>query len=196
MATAEQIKQLREATGAGVLEAKKVLDEHNGDMQKAMDILKARGIAKADKKAERSAKDGLVECYIHAGGKLGVLVEVNCETDFVARTDAFKQLVHDVAMQIAATNPKYVTVEEIPPDQAEQQKKTFEDATRAEGKPEAIVAKIVQGKLDKYYAETVLYRQPFIRDDSLTIGDLVKSTIAKTGENIVVRRFARFGLGE
>ncbi len=196
MATAEQIKQLREATGAGVLEAKKVLDEHNGDMQKAMDILKARGIAKADKKAERTAKDGLVECYIHAGGKLGVLVEVNCETDFVARTDAFKQLVHDVAMQIAATNPKYVTVEEIPPDQAEQQKKTFEDATRAEGKPEAIVARIVQGKLDKYYAETVLYRQPFIRDDSITIGDLVKSTIAKTGENIVVRRFARFGLGE
>ncbi len=125
-----------------------------------------------------------------------MLVEVNCETDFVARTDAFKQLVHDVAMQIAASNPKYVTVEEIPPDQAEQQKKTFEDATRAEGKPEAIVAKIVQGKLDKYYAETVLYRQPFIRDDSLTIGDLVKSTIAKTGENIVVRRFARFGLGE
>ncbi|MGB8645790.1 MAG: translation elongation factor Ts [Anaerolineae bacterium] len=196
MATAEQIKQLREATGAGVLEAKKVLDEHNGDMQKAMDILKARGIAKADKKAERHAKDGLVECYIHSGGKLGVMVEVNCETDFVARTDAFKQLAHDIALQIAATNPKYVTVEEIPQGEAEVQRKTFEDATRAEGKPEAIIAKIVQGKLDKYYGETVLYRQPFIRDDGVTIGDLVKSVIAKTGENIVVKRFARFGLGE
>ncbi|MGE5138316.1 MAG: translation elongation factor Ts [Rudaea sp.] len=196
MATAEQIKQLREQTGAGVLEAKKVLDEHNGDFEKARDILKARGMAKADKKSERTAKDGLIESYIHGGGRLGVLVEVNCETDFVARTEEFKQLVHDIAMQVAATNPKYVSVEEIPPAEAEAQRKTYEDATRAEGKPEAIISKIVQGKLDKYYGETVLLRQPFIRDETTTMGDLVKAVIAKTGENIVVRRFARFALGE
>ncbi len=179
-----------------MLEAKKVLDENNGDMGKAMDILKARGIAKADKKADRVAKDGLVECYVHAGGKLGVLVEVNCETDFVARTDTFKELVHDIALQIAATNPKYVSEQDVPEAEAAELRKTFEDATRAEGKPEAIIPKIVQGKLDKLYGETVLLRQPFIRDDSVTISDLVKSAIAKTKENIVVRRFSRFQLGE
>lgn len=196
VATAEQIKQLREQTGAGVLEAKRVLDENKGDFQKALDILKARGLAKADKKSERVAREGVVESYIHGGGRVGVLVEINCETDFVARTEEFKQLAHNVALQIAAMNPQYVSPESIPVELTAAQQKTFEDATRAEGKPDAIIPKIVQGKMDKWYAEACLYRQPFIKDDSTTIEALVKATIAKTGENVVVRRFARFALGE
>ncbi len=199
MATTEQIKQLREQTGAGVLEAKKVLDENNGDMQKALDILKARGMARVEKKAEeRTARDGLIETYVHGEGKLGVMVEINCETDFVARLPEFKQLAHDVALQIAATNPRYVSVEEIPPAEAEAQRKVFEDATRAEGKPEAIIPKIVQGKLDKYYKEIVLLKQPFIRDETgtMTIDELVKTVSAKTREKVVVRRFVRYALGE
>ena len=195
-ATTEQIKQLREQTGAGVLEAKRVLDENKGDFDKALSILKAKGMAAAEKKAERTAKDGVVETYVHAGGKIGVMVEVNCETDFVARTPEFRELAHNVALQVAAMNPKYVSPDDIPADVAAEQKKTFEDATRAEGKPETILPKIVQGKLDKFYKEVCLLRQPFIMDESLTVGDLVKATIAKTGENIVIRRFARYALGE
>jgi elongation factor Ts len=194
--TTEQIKQLREQTGAGVLEAKRVLDEHGGDFQKALSILKAKGLAAADKKAEREAREGVIECYVHAGGKVGVLVEVNCETDFVARLDSFKQLAHDIALQIAAISPRYVLPDDIPADVLAQQKKTFEEAARAEGKPEAIIPKIVQGKLDKYYRELCLYRQPFIKDDSMTIEELVKTAIAQTKENIVVRRFVRYALGE
>ena len=195
-ATTEQIKQLREQTGAGVLEAKRVLDENKGDFDKALSILKAKGMAAAEKKAERTAKDGVVETYVHAGGKIGVMVEVNCETDFVARTPEFRELAHNVALQVAAMNPKYVSPDDIPADVAAEQKKTFEDATRAEGKPETILPKIVQGKLDKFYKEVCLLRQPFIMDESLTVGDLVKATIAKTGENILIRRFARYALGE
>jgi elongation factor Ts len=194
--TTDQIKQLREQTGAGVLEAKRVLDENNGDLQKALNILKARGLAKADKKAERAALEGLVECYVHAGGKVGVMVEVNCETDFVARNEVFKQLAHDVALQIAAMNPRYVSVEDIPPDVVAQQKKMFEEDIRSEGKPPAILEKIIKGKFDKFCNEVCLLRQPFIKDDSVTIQDLVKTAIAKTGENIVVRRFVRYALGE
>ncbi len=199
MATTEQIKQLREQTGAGVLEAKKVLDENNGDMQKALDILKARGMARAEKKAEeRTAKDGLIETYVHGEGKLGVMVEISSETDFVARLPEFKQLAHDIALQVAATNPKYVSVEDIPADQAAMMRKTFEDATRAEGKREDIIPKIVDGKLDKYYKEVVLLKQPFIRDETgtTTIDELVKTVSAKTREKVVVRRFVRFQLGE
>jgi elongation factor Ts len=195
-ATTEQIKQLREQTGAGVLEAKRVLDENKGDFDKALSILKAKGMAAAEKKAERTAKDGVVETYVHAGGKIGVMVEVNCETDFVARTPEFRDLAHNIALQVAAMNPKYVSPDDIPADVAAEQKKTFEDATRAEGKPETILPKIVQGKLDKFYKEVCLLRQPFIMDESLTVGDLVKATIAKTGENILIRRFARYALGE
>lgn len=196
MTTVEQIKQLREETGAGVLEAKRVLDENNGDMEKALGILKARGIAKADKKAEREALQGTVECYVHAGGKVGVIVEVNCETDFVARNEVFKQLAHEVALQIAAMSPKYVTVEEIPAAVVDERKKLFEDEARSEGKPAAIMERIVKGKFDKFCNEVCLLRQPFIKDDSITIQDLVKTAIAKTGENIVVRRFVRYELGE
>jgi elongation factor Ts len=194
--TTDQIKQLREQTGAGVLEAKRVLDENNGDLQKALNILKARGLAKADKKAERAALEGLVECYVHAGGKVGVMVEVNCETDFVARNEVFKQLAHDVALQIAAMNPRYVSVEDIPPDVVTQQKKMFEEDIRSEGKPPAILEKIIKGKFDKFCNEVCLLRQPVIKDDSITIQDLVKTAIVKTGENIVVRRFVRYALGE
>jgi elongation factor Ts len=197
VATAEQIKQLREQTGAGVLDAKRALDESNGDFAKALTVLKAKASAVADKKAAtRTANSGLVETYVHGEGRIGVMVEINSETDFVARTAEFKQLAHDVALQIAAMQPLYVSPETIPAAVVEQQKMTFEEATRAEGKPEAIVPKIVQGKLDKWYAEVCLYRQPFIRDDSVRIEELVKTVSAKTNEKVVVKRFCRYELGE
>lgn len=192
----ELIKKLREETGAGILDAKKTLEEMGGDYDKALSVLKAKGIAKADKKsAERTAEDGAIETYVH-NGKVGVMVEINCETDFVARTPQFKEVAHAVALQIAAMNPKYVSPESIPADQLAATKRTFEDATRAEGKPENIVEKIVTGKLDKYFAEMCLLRQPYIKDDKQTIEDLVKSASAQTGEKIQVRRFVRYALGE
>ena len=194
--TAELIKKLREETGAGILDAKKTLDEMGGDYDKALSILKAKGIAKAEKKsAERTALDGAIETYVH-NGKVGVMVELNCETDFVARTPQFKEAAHAVALQIAAMNPKYVSVEEIPADELEAQKKTFTDATLAEGKPANIVDKIVAGKLDKYFAENVLLKQAYIKDDKQTIEDVVKAASAQTGEKIIVRRFTRYALGE
>ena len=197
MATqAELIKQLRQETGAGILDAKKTLEEMGGDYDKALSILKAKGIAKADKKAgERTANDGAIETYVH-NGKVGVMVEINCETDFVARTPQFKEAAHAVALQIAAMNPKHVSPESIPADELAALKKTFEEATRAEGKPENIIEKIVTGKLDKYFAETCLLRQPYIKDDKQTIADLVKAASAQTGEKIQVRRFVRYTLGE
>ncbi len=197
MATSEQIKQLREQTGAGVLDAKRALDEHGGDFDKALTSLRAKGMATAEKKtATRTANDGLVEAYIHAEGRLGVMVEVNSETDFVARTEDFRQLVHDVALQIAAMSPLYVSLDDIPADILARQKKTYEDATRADGKPEAIVPKIVQGKLDKWLDEVCLLRQKWIKDDTITIEELVKTVSAKTREKVVVRRFVRYALGE
>jgi elongation factor Ts len=194
--SAEQIKKLRELTGAGVLDTKRTLEEFNGDFDKALAVLKEKGLKAAEKKAERVAKQGLVETYVHAGGKIGVLVEVNCETDFVAATNEFKQLAHDLALQIAATKPLYVSVNDVPADALDAQKKVFTDAALAEKKPANIIEKIVQGKTDAYLKEIVLLRQPFIRDDALTIQDLIQSVIAKLGENIVVRRFVRFELGE
>lgn len=194
--TAEQIKKLREETGAGILDAKKTLDEMGGDYDKALSILRAKGIAKADKKAaERTALDGAIETYVH-NGKVGVMVELNCETDFVARTPQFKEAAHAVALQIAAMNPKYISVQDIPAEELEAQKKTFTDATLAEGKPANIVDKIVAGKLDKYFAELVLLKQAYIKDDKQTIEDVVKAASAQTGEKIVVRRFTRYALGE
>lgn len=195
MATTEQIKKLRELTGAGILDAKRTLEQYNGDFDKALAVLKEKGLQAAEKKAERVARQGIIESYIHAGGKIGVLVEVNCETDFVAATNEFKLLAHNLALQIAATKPRYVSVNDIPTEELEAQKKIYADAARAEGKPEALIEKIVQGKIDAALNETVLLRQPFIRDESLTIHDLVQSVIAKVGENIIVRRFVRFELG-
>ncbi len=194
--TTEQIKKLRELTGAGVLDAKHALDEHNGDYDKALAVLKEKSLKTAAKKAERVARQGLIETYLHTGAQVGVLVEINCETDFVARNDVFKQLAHDVALQIAATNPKYITVEEIPADVREAQERIFSDAAVAEGKSGPIVDKIVKGKMENWYKEVCLYRQPFIRDDSVTIYDLVQAAIGKLRENIVVRRFVRYAIGE
>jgi elongation factor Ts len=178
------------------LDAKKTLDQVGGDYDKALDILRAKGIAKADKKAaERTAKDGIIETYVH-NGKVGVMVELNCETDFVARTPQFREAAHAVALQIAAMNPKYVSVEDIPAQELQEHKQTFTDASLAEGKPANIVERIVAGKLDKYFAETVLMNQPYIKDDKQTIEQVVKSASAQTGEKIVVRRFTRYVLGE
>ena len=194
--SAEQIKKLRELTGAGVLDAKRALEQYAGDFDKALAVLKEKGLKAAEKKADRVAKQGLIETYVHGGGRIGVMVEVNCETDFVAATNEFRQLAHDVALQIAATKPLYVSMDDVPADIVEAQKKVFADAALAEGKPANIVERIVQGKTDAFFKESVLLRQTFIRDDALTIQDLVQSVIAKLGENIVVKRFVRFELGE
>ncbi len=190
--TTEMIKQLRQETGAGVLDCKKALDATGGDMEKAKDILKEKGLAAAAKKAERTASDGRVEAYIHTGDKLGTLVEVNCETDFVARTAKFQALCHDVAMQIAATNPTYVSREDIPEEVLEAEKQEYRAQMADENKPEAIMERIIEGKLAKFYQEKCLLEQPWIRDDSKTIQQLLAESIAEMGENIVISRFARF----
>jgi elongation factor Ts len=194
----EQIKKLRELTGAGILECKNALEEVEGDLEKAIDLLRTRGIAKADKRAGRATAEGLVQAYIHSDGKLGVLVEVNCETDFVARTDDFKELCREVAMQIAAAQPLYVNREEVPADLLEKEKALLREQTLAEGKPEQMVDKIVEGRISKYYQENCLMDQAWIKDDKgkLTINDLVKQYIAKLGENLQVRRFVRLRVGE
>jgi elongation factor Ts len=195
---AETVKKLREMTGAPMMECKKALEEAGVDMEKAFTILRKRGQATAAKKAARVASEGVVSSYIHAGGKIGVLVEVNCESDFVARNEEFQQLVHDVAMQICATDPKFVRKEEVTPDILEREREVLKAQALATGKPEAVVNKIVEGKLEKFYEENCLYEQHFIKDTSgnTTIRDLVSSKVAKFGENIVVRRFSRFKVGE
>ena len=194
MITSSMVKELREKTGAGIMDCKRALEEANGDMEKAIEILKKKGIAKAEKKASRVAKEGLIGSYVHMGGKIGVLVEVNCETDFVARTDEFKQLVKDIAMQIAAMKPLYVSPEDIPEEVLEKEKAIYRE--QAAGKPEHVVERIVEGKLKKFYEEVCLLEQPFIRDDSKKIRDLIQEAIAKLGENIKVSRFVRFEVGE
>ncbi|NOX36988.1 MAG: translation elongation factor Ts [Calditrichaeota bacterium] len=194
--TAQMVKELREKTGAGMMDCKRALEEADGDMEKAVEVLRKRGIAKAEKKAGREAKDGLVEAYIHAGGKLGVLVEVNCETDFVAKTDDFKTFVRNIAMQIAATNPIAIKREDIPQDVIEKEKEIYKEQARSSGKPEHIIDKIAEGKLEKFYTEHVLMEQPYIRDPEITIKDYVTEMIARLGENITIRRFARFRIGE
>jgi elongation factor Ts len=191
-----QIKELREVTGAGVLECRKTLEETKGDMAKAVALLKEKGLAKAAKKAERATKDGLVEVYGHPGNRVGVLLEVNCESDFVARTEDFKALVHDLALHVAFSNPRYVRPEDIPADALEALRATFRAEAAATGKPANILDRIVQGKLDKHLDEVCLLRQPFVKDDKVKVGDLVTNAITKTGENIVVRRFVRYELGE
>ena len=194
--SATQVKELREATGAGVLECRKALEQHNGDVEKATAYLKEKGLAKAAKKAERAVKDGRVEVYAHPGNRVGVMLEVNCESDFVARTEDFKTLVHDLVLHIAFSNPAYIRPEDIPADMLEAQRAKFRAEAAATGKPENVLDKIVQGKLDKYYDEVCLLRQPFVKDDKIKVGDLVTAGIAKIGENIVVRRFVRYELGE
>ena len=194
--SAQQVKALRDQTGAGMMECKKALSEACGDTDKAMTILRERGLAAAESRAGRDTREGIVGQYIHAGGKLGVLVEVNCETDFVARTEEFQELVRDLAMQIAATNPSYVRREDVTQQQLEKEREIYRNQALADGKPENVVERIVEGKLNKYYSEVCLYEQPFVKDADMTVEDLIKSKIATIKENISARRFARFKVGE
>lgn len=194
--TAQQVKELREKTGAGMMDCKKALTETGGDFDKAINYLRERGIAKAASKAGRSTKEGVIASYIHPGDKLGVLVELNCETDFVARTTEFRTLAKDICMQIAATNPLAVSREGLDPKVIEEEMAIYRQQALNEGKPEKILDKIVAGKLDKYYAEVCLMEQPFVKDGEKTITDIINDAIAKIGENISVKRFVRFRLGE
>lgn len=194
--TAALVKELRERTGAGMMDCKKALAATEGDMDKAIDFLREKGLAAAAKKAGRVAAEGLVESYIHGGGRIGVLVEVNCETDFVAKTDAFKSLVKDIAMHIAAANPSYLRREEVPAAELEHEKMVLSEQARNEGKPEKIIEKMVTGRIEKYYKEVCLLEQPFVKDPDKTISDLITESIAKIGENIAIRRFTRYQLGE
>ncbi len=194
--TAALVKELRERTGAGMMDCKKALSATDGDLEKAIDFLREKGLAAAAKKAGRVAAEGLVEAYIHGGGRIGVLVEVNCETDFVAKTDAFKELVKDIAMHIAATNPSYLKREEVPTAELKHEQAVLAEQARNEGKPEKIIEKMVAGRIEKYYKEVCLMEQPFVKDPDKTISDLITESIAKIGENISIRRFTRYQLGE
>jgi elongation factor Ts len=194
--TAQQVKELREATGAGVLDSRKALIENNGDFDKAVAYLRAKGLAAAEKKAGREARDGIVELYSHGGGRVGVMVEVNCETDFVARTERFRAFAHDLALQIAASAPRYVDQADIPADVVEGERAKARTLALQEGKPEKVIDRIVEGRLEKFFREACLLRQPFIKDESLTVADLLKQTISAIGENIIIRRFVRWELGE
>lgn len=195
---AEEVKKLREMSGAPMMECKKALEEAGGDPEKAFTILRKRGQATAAKKASRVATEGLIGHYIHPGSKIGVIVEVNCESDFVARTEEFQHLAHDIAMQICATDPKFIRKEEVTEDVLDREKSILRDQAAASGKPEAVLDKIVEGRLAKFYEENCLYDQHFIKDPagSQTVRELVESKIAKFGENIMVRRFSRFKVGE
>ena len=194
--TANDVKTLRERTGAGMMDCKNALVECNGDMEKAVDYLREKGIAKAAKKAGRIAAEGIVDSYIHMGGRVGVLLEVNCETDFVAQGDKFKELVHDIALQIAAAAPSYVTKEEVPADVIEKEKAILKAQALEEGKPEKIVEKMVEGRIKTFYEENCLLNQKFVKDSSKTIEQLVIEATAQIGEKIAVRRFVRYEMGE
>jgi elongation factor Ts len=196
MIPASVVKELREKTGAGMMDCKKALSETGGDLDKAIEYLREKGLAAAAKKAGRIAAEGIVESYIHMGGKIGVLLEVNCETDFVARTDEFRTFVRDVAMQIAATNPAYLSREEVSQEILDKEKEILTAQALNEGKPEKVVEKIVAGRIEKFYTENCLLEQAFIRDTDITITGLMKEKIAKIGENINIRRFVRYEMGE
>jgi len=193
---AADVKILRERTGAGIMECKGALTDSEGDIDKAVEILRKKGVASAEKRAGRETNEGMVDAYIHPGSRLGVLVEVNCETDFVAKTDDFKNFVKDIAMQVAATSAKVVSREEFPQDKIEKEKEIYTTQAKNEGKPENIIERYVQGKLEKYFQESVLLEQSFIKDPNKSVKDLLTEVIAKTGENIQVKRFVRFQLGE
>ncbi len=194
--SAAQVKELREKTGAPMMDCKQALTEAKGDMEQAFILLRKKGIATAAKKATRTATEGSVASYIHAGGKIGVLVEVNCESDFVAATADFKELVHDIAMHIAASDPRFIRKEDVTPEAYEREKDIYREQAKATGKPAPVIEKIVEGKMSKFYEEVCLYEQPFIKDQGITVYQLIASKIGKLGENITVRRFARFKVGE
>lgn len=194
--TADMVKELRDHTQAGILDCKKALQETNGDFEKATELLRKKGLVAAEKKAGREANEGLVEGYIHAGGSIGAIIELNCETDFVARTEPFKALAHDLAMQVAATNPKYLSQAAIPDDLRAQKMAEYRQRAVEEGKPEQIADRIAEGRWNKYVSEIVLLEQPFIKDGDKTVDQLITEAVAELKENIVLRRFARFELGE
>jgi elongation factor Ts len=194
--TTEMIKQLREQTGAGVLDCRKALEQSNGDLAKALDHLREKGLATATKRSDRTAAEGVIEIYSHGNGRVGVMVELNCETDFVGRSEQFRNLAHELALQIAAANPTYIKEEEIPADVIEHEEKIAKAKAREEGKPDAILPRIVEGAIKKFKDENVLMNQPYIRDESITIQKMVNQTIVALGENIVIRRYSRWSLGE
>ncbi|HEX9311834.1 MAG TPA: translation elongation factor Ts [Actinomycetota bacterium] len=194
--TAGLVKQLRDATGAGMMDCKRALVEAGGDMPRAQEILRTKGLASAKKRTGRKAREGLVDAYIHGGGRIGAMVEVNTETDFVARTDEFRTLVREIAMQVAARDPRWVSREDVPDDVLESERKIAAEKARADGKPEQVIDRIVDGQLAGFYKEYVLLEQDYIREPKRTVGDLVSEVAAKVGENVIVRRFARYLLGE
>jgi elongation factor Ts len=190
------VKELRKETGAGVLDCRNALEEYNGDMEKAIAFLREKGLAAQAKKGDREAREGVVEAYGHPGSRVGVLVEVNCETDFVALTPEFQTFAHDMALHVAAMSPLYLTPEDVPTEDLEHKKETYRQEALQEGKPEHIVDRIIEGRLKKFYADTCLMEQPFVKDDSILIKDLLTAQIAKLQENIVIRRFERYELGQ
>ncbi|MGQ9458117.1 MAG: translation elongation factor Ts [Anaerolineae bacterium] len=194
--TAAMVKELRERTGAGMLDCKNALAEAGGDMERAVELLREKGLADATKRLGREANEGIIGSYVHAGSRVAALVELNCETDFVARTDEFQALAHDLAMQVVAARPLYVSPEDIPLEVLERERAIYRAQMADSGKPEHVVERIVEGKLEKFLDEVCLMRQPFIKDDSITVGELIRQAIARLGENIVVRRFARLAVGE
>ena len=194
--TTEQIKELREATGAGILDCRKALEQANGDFDKAVDFLREKGLATAAKRSDRDASEGTVELYSHGNGRVGVMVEVNCETDFVARSEAFRTFAHEVALQIAAGAPRYIRAEDVPAEVFEHEREIARARAREESKPEAVLERIVEGRIEKFKDEVCLLRQPYIRDESITLEKLMLQNVAAIGENIVIRRFARWELGE
>ncbi len=193
--TASLVKELREKTGAGMMDCKRALEETGGEFEAAIDFLRKKGLARAANKASRVAAEGVVESYVHAQGKIGVIVEVNCETDFVSRTDDFITLAHDIALQIAASAPRYVRREEVPAEVVEHEEEVLAAQARESGKPEAVIAQMVKGRLDKFYEEACLLEQPFIKEPKQKVSDIVTGAIARLGENIVIRRFTRYELG-
>ncbi|NLX86224.1 MAG: translation elongation factor Ts [Clostridiales bacterium] len=196
MVTAAMVKELRERTGAGMLDCKKALEKTDGDIEKAIDLLREKGLAAAAKKAGRITAEGMVGSYIHMGGRIGVLIEVNCETDFVAKTEGFKDFVKNMAMQVAASKPLYVSRDEVPGDVLEKEKQILRQQALNEGKPEKIVDKMVEGRIEKFFKETCLLEQPYIRDPEVSVQQVLTETIAKIGENISIRRFVRYEMGE
>lgn len=194
--SATMVKELREKTGAGIMDCKEALSASEGSIENAVDYLRKKGLQAADKRSSRATREGVVHSYIHGGGRLGVLVEVNCETDFVARTDDFQELCRDLGMQIAASNPQYVSIEEVPEEAIAKERGILEEQARQSGRPDNVIGKIVDGRLQKYYQEVCLLEQPFVKDTDRTVHDVLRDNIAKLGENISVARFARFVLGD
>lgn len=194
--TTEMVKELRAATGAGVLEAKKALEQHDGDFDKAVDMLREKGAARAAKRADRTAKEGIIELYAHPGNRVGVMLELNCETDFVARNEQFRDLAHNLALHIAASSPRYMNIDDVPAEELDREISVLKSQALAEGKPEAIIEKVVAGRITKFYEEFCLMEQPFIKDEKVKVKDMLTEAIRQTGENIIIRRFARYELGE